>query len=121
MQRRLIALLMLLCAVLPFQLAAEDDIDSPAMAQQQERPVVLHQPCYMRCLDDGHYAHVCEGVCEHPSSKSPEKVTKNQYECFQSCTQNNDWGILFCLNRCRKWAQTLESQDIDLPPERGVQ
>lgn len=121
MQRRLIALLILILSMLPLQLLAEDETDAPAAAQQEERPVVLHQPCYMRCLDDGYYAHICQDICEHPSSKTPEKVTGNQYECYKSCTQNNNWGALFCLNRCRKWAETLESQDIELPPENGVQ
>jgi hypothetical protein len=120
MQRRLITFLMILLSVLPLQLAAEDEIDSPT-TQQEALPVVLHQPCYMRCLDDGYYAHICQGICEHPSSKTPEKVTNNQYECYQSCTQNNNWGVLFCMKRCRKWAETLESQDIELPPEQGVQ
>jgi hypothetical protein len=107
-------------AACPPLFAEEEEADTPDGWQPPEQGQVV-KSCYNRCLSDGNYAEVCSGICDAGDSKVPEKYAGHSYECFRSCRDNPDWGILFCEGRCLSWAHTLDVQDTELPPERGVQ
>jgi hypothetical protein len=120
MRARGIILLSLLVVLFALPAIAEEEVDT---APDSWVPPTQSQPvgsCHKQCVREGFYDHICLGICDAGDSKNPEKFSHHSYECYKGCVAQGQ-GVLWCQRKCLGWARTLEMQDVNLPPERGVQ